>query len=87
MHALRAFATACSAVLQGGAPTALYSWVGDAQDWSETVTHSQGVATGPRVDLLDGELERIRRYAATGDIEPPARVLEYLARRGRGPPA
>ena len=42
LHALRAFATACSSAIATGARLRLYNYCGRADDWNAVVTHSQG---------------------------------------------
>jgi hypothetical protein len=45
--------------------------------------HSQGQARGARSELIGGELERIRKYHAQGDLASVEEVLEYLDERDR----
>lgn len=47
--------------------------------WDEPAVHSQGVL-GTRAEFLDGELERIERYTAKGDIAPWAQLEERFRR-------
>jgi len=78
-HALRAFASAISAAVQSGhTELKLYHFAGELLDWNATVLHSQGAVFAPRKDLIDGELDRITRYTATGDILEPSVLLAYL---------
>ena len=80
-HQLRAFATTCSTALCKAQPLWIYGFPANAQGWLETVTHSQGVVTARRVELIDSELERIERYMQKGDIESAATLLRYLELR------
>ena len=84
IHAVRAFATACSAAIdEECSRLLLYCWPGDADPWIETVTHSQGTTRGTRTDLLDGELDRIRRYTAKRDILPAGHLISFIDARDR----
>jgi len=47
----------------------------------EVVTHSQGILTGTRAELIAAEQERIDKYTAQGDLASRAQVLEYLRTR------
>ena len=49
--------------------------------WNAEVVHSQGVVRGVRTDLVQGEVERMRRYCAKGDLLTPREALQLLARR------
>jgi len=83
LHQLRAYISAVSAVIKTGAPLALFSAPGEAHTWETIVRHSQGKATGSRAELLSGEIERIERYRACGDLASNEEIWAYLkARQG-----
>ncbi len=84
LHQLRAFISSVSAVLKAKAPIALYSIAGIPLPWLDVVLHSQGKTQGSREDLVSGELERIARYRAFGDLASDDEVWSYLGRRDRG---
>jgi hypothetical protein len=48
------------------------------------VVHSQGQTRGVRSELIGGELERIRKYHAQGDLASVEDVLDYLNKRDGG---
>jgi uncharacterized SAM-binding protein YcdF (DUF218 family) len=78
---LRAFMTAVTAVKRHYPALRLYSQPGKTLPWQEPVTHSQGTVTGTRSSLIAGELERIEKYQAQGNIVSTEEVLEYLNKR------
>lgn len=80
-HILRAFIGSASVAIKERPAMNVFAYSGAEQDWNETVVHSQGVVRGTRKDLIGGEMERIQRYTAKGDLEPAERVLEYIAQR------
>jgi len=50
--------------------------------WHETVLHSWGRVTAPRIELIDGERERmLKRYGNKYDLCDLKDILGYLARR------
>jgi hypothetical protein len=80
-HQPRAFMTAVTAALRYYPALKLYSQPGAPQPWEESVVHSQGQTRGFRLALIDGELDRIRKYNAKGDLASVEEVLAYLQRR------
>jgi hypothetical protein len=80
-HQERAFMATVTAALRENPPLKLYSLPGKAQRWDEVVTHSQGILTGTRAELIETEQQRIEKYAAQGDLASRADVLDYLRRR------
>jgi hypothetical protein len=80
-HQARAFITAVSVALREHPALGLYSLPGEPLPWDATVTHSQGVLTGTRASLVAGEIERLARYRAKGDLAAPEAVAAYLRRR------
>ncbi len=80
-HQPRAFMTAVTAALRHYPDLKLYSYPGVALPWQAEVAHSQGQVRGSRSDLIGGELERIRKYNAKGDLASVEEVLAYLNRR------
>eukprot|EP00392_Amoebophrya_sp_AT5.2_P000040 g40.t1 len=59
----------------------IFAIPGAVTDWNGYVVHSQGIASGSRTDILDGEFARIERYYEKGDILPPELILDYLRNR------
>ncbi|MCC9165732.1 YdcF family protein [Pontibacter harenae] len=80
----RAFMAAVTATQKLYPQLQLYSLAGKAMSWSEEVKHSQGKVQGTRAGLIAGEMERIKKYHAKGDLASVAEVLEYLNKRDRG---
>ena len=80
-HQPRAFMTAVTAALREYPDLQLYSYPGAALPWQAEVAHSQGQTRGTRSELIAGELERIRKYHAQGDLASVEDVLEYLNKR------
>ena len=80
-HQIRAFATAVSAASRLCPSLKLYSVPGLPLRWGEKVVHSQGVVTGTRAAIFDGELDRLDLYHEKGDILSAKAILEYLDQR------
>ena len=80
-HQLRAFMTSVTAALRIFPDIQIYSHNGSSLPWSDTVSHSQGKTVGSRKDLIQGELERIRKYQNKGDLAHESDVLNYLDTR------
>ncbi len=80
-HQPRAFMTAVTVALREYPDLQLYSHPGAALPWGAEVVHSQGQTRGARSELIGGELERIGKYHAQGDLAAVEDVLEYLDRR------
>lgn len=50
--------------------------------WHQSVLHSWGRVTAPRIQLIDGEIDRmLRRYGNEYDLVDFKDILDYLARR------
>ncbi|AKD05213.1 hypothetical protein POKO110462_20585 [Pontibacter korlensis] len=79
----RAFMTAVTAVHRHYPQLYLYSQPGKPLPWCHEVTHSQGKVEDTRAGLVAGELERISKYNAKGDLDSVVVVLEYLNRRDK----
>ena len=77
----RAFMAAVTAAQKLYPELYLYSLPGKALPWREEVKHSQGAVKGTRAELIAGEMERIEKYNAKGDLALVAEVLEYLNKR------
>lgn len=77
----RALMAAVTAVLAHYPDLKVYSYPGKPLPWNEKVTHSQGQVQGSRASLIDGEMERIRKYNTKGDLATAAVVLDYLNKR------
>jgi hypothetical protein len=80
----RAYMAAVTAVLQHYPQLYIYSQAGKAMPWQEEVVHSQGEVQDERAGLIQGEMERIRKYNAKGDLASVEEVIDYLNRRDRG---
>ncbi|MFD2513495.1 YdcF family protein [Pontibacter locisalis] len=80
----RAFMAAVTAALEFYPSLKLYSSPGKVLDWNEEVKHSQGKVKGTRAGLIPGEMERIQKYNAKGDLAEVHTVLGYLSRREAG---
>ena len=80
-HLPRAFITTISVVLREYPQLKVYSLVGIPLDWNERVRHSQGTTVGTRTELIMGELERIDRYHAKGDLVSLEKIFNYLGSR------
>ncbi|WP_439882001.1 YdcF family protein [Pontibacter sp. MBLB2868] len=79
----RAFMAAVTAVQHLYPSLKVYSFPGKALPWTEEVKHSQGKVKGSRAGLVTGEIERIHKYNAKGDLAKIERVLTYLDKRDR----
>lgn len=77
----RAFMAAVTAGLRVYPELRLYSLPGKPMPWQEEVVHSQGEVQNTRAGLIAGEMDRIRKYHAKGDLASVAEVLDYLNRR------
>lgn len=78
-HMLRAFLNAVSQAIRQDVSVRLYCAPGPAQPWHEKALYSQGFVTQARIDLEDGEWERITRwYGNDLDLVPYEEVMSYL---------
>lgn len=77
----RAFMAAVTAAQLHYPGLYLYSLPGKAMPWKEQVVHSQGEVQDTRAGLIAGEMERIRKYHAQGDLASVDEVVAYLNRR------
>jgi hypothetical protein len=80
----RAFMAAVTAAMRAYPELYLYSCPGKALPWREEVTHSQGEVQDTRAGLVEGEMERIQKYHAKGDLASVEEVLDYLNKRDKG---
>ncbi len=80
-HQLRSFVTLVSVARTVYPKLKVYNAVGCEVDWQEKVIHSQGKATGTRVEILMRELENIQKYHQKGDLLGPDEILDYLNKR------
>lgn len=80
----RAFMTAVTAALQSYPELELYSYPGKALPWKEEVVHSQGKVQAARAGLIPGEMKRIQKYHAQGDLASVEDVIVYLNKRDTG---
>ncbi|TPE39464.1 YdcF family protein [Pontibacter mangrovi] len=79
----RAFMAAVTAAQRHYPQLYLYSQPGKALPWCQDATHSQGKVEDTRAGLIAGEMERIQKYNAKGDLDSVKQVLAYLNRRDR----
>ena len=77
----RAYMAAVTAALRSYPELYIYSLPGKALPWKEEVVHSQGKVQDARAGLIAGEMERIRKYHAIGDMVSVDKVIAYLNRR------
>ena len=77
----RAYMAAVTAALRSYPELYIYSLPGKALPWKEEVVHSQGEVQDARAGLIAGEMERIRKYHAIGDLASVDEVIAYLNRR------
>lgn len=77
----RAFMAAVTAAQLHYPSLKVYSYPGKALPWTEEVKHSQGKVKGSRAGLVTGEIERIHKYNAKGDLAEVEEVLRYLNER------
>ena len=80
----RAFMAAVTAAHRHHPQLYLYSCAGKALPWCHEATHSQGKVEDTRAGLIAGEMERIRKYHAEGDLNSVGEVLHYLNKRDIG---
>lgn len=84
-HMLRAFMGAASVAVQECSPASIFACYGVDQDWNESVVHSQGITKGRRIELVKGELERIKKYTKPGNLLLVRDVLGYVSQRQEPP--
>lgn len=80
----RAFMAAVTAAHRHHPQLYLYSCAGKALSWCHEATHSQGKVEDTRAGLIAGEMERIQKYHAKGDLNSVEEVLHYLNKRDKG---
>lgn len=87
-HLLRAFMTLASVTIREYPGLSVFPYPGADQDWNQVVSHSQGKVRSRRMDLVKGEIERIKRYQSIGDLEPTEKIIEYISehQKNNGPP-
>jgi len=80
-HQVRAFMTTVRVAIVEYPELKIYSIPGKALAWNEYVTHSQGILTAERSELINSEMERIEHYISKGDLVSFDEVAHYLKRR------
>lgn len=80
-HILRAFVSTVTWVVRKNLPIKLYSIPSSIESWQEKAPYSQAGEEKKRIDFLEGELQRLNRWHAKGDLISGAEVLQYLAER------
>jgi len=83
LHLPRCFANTISVALREKVDVQIYAVNPTMPSpWHETVLHSWGRVTAPRIELIDGERERmLKRYGNKYDLCDLKDILGYLARR------
>lgn len=85
LHLVRAALTAISAVRQNYPELRVYFRAAKSLDWTkDRIRHSQGIAEGTRLELLRGELDRLRRYYSQGDLCTLREAIDYIISRDAG---
>lgn len=82
-HQPRAFMAAVTASVTFYPDLQLYSYPGKPLSWQQEVVHSQGKVRESRSGLIAGEVERIRKYQAKGDLLDENKVLEFMNKRDK----
>jgi len=77
-HLLRAAMTLVSVLKELRIQISLHPYTSEVCYWHDVMVHSQGSVKGSRLELVDSELERIRRYQEKGDIGLEDEILNYL---------
>ena len=77
-HILRATMTLVSALKELKVQMNIHPYISEVGYWHDVLVHSQGIVKGSRLDLVDSELQRIRRYQEKGDILTEVEVLNYF---------
>jgi len=80
-HQVRAFMTTVRVAIAEYPELKIYSIPGKALAWNEFVTHSQGILTAERSELINSEMERIEHYISKGDLVSFDEVAHYFQRR------
>lgn len=81
-HLTRCFGNVITFIKQRDLKIKVYAIPGVPLPWHENVLHSQGLVTAPRIQLVDGERERMfKRYGNKYDLLPLKDMLDYLAWR------
>jgi len=81
-HALRAFTSVVSAIVKTRSKVRAYVIVADDRAWSKEALYSQHGERKMRMDMIEGELDRLNRWHAKGDLVSAGEVIEYLTWRG-----
>jgi hypothetical protein len=81
-HMPRCLINTVSMAIRHEASVRIYCVPGRPDPWHESAVHSQGLTSGKRIDLIDGEWQRINTwYDNDLDLEPADKILKYLAWR------
>lgn len=59
----------------------VYAIPSDPIEWTQKITHSQGLLTGKRCDLIAGEILRIKKYQSLGNLITIKQALSYMNNR------
>ncbi len=80
-HQLRAFVTIVTAISREYPELKAYNQTGEALEWYESVSHSQGELKGTREGFIYTELDRIDLYHGKGFLVSLDEVKDYLLKR------
>jgi len=78
-HLLRAFTNTISVF--GDRPISVYAIPPKPLPWFQEASWSQGEGGQTRLESLEGELDRLNRYYAKGDIVSAGKVIQYIKKR------
>ena len=80
-HQIRAFITLVSVLKKFYLSFRIFNKPAEAMPWNKSVLHSQGILKAPRSEIIQHELERIKKYYKQGDLISFSEVLDYLNKR------
>ncbi|HEY4487519.1 MAG TPA: hypothetical protein VI483_02010 [Candidatus Paceibacterota bacterium] len=80
-HALRAFTSTVSAIQRLSIELRVYVVVSNDAAWNIPALYSQHGEEKTKIDMLGGELDRLNRWHAKGDLRSASEVLAYIRDR------
>lgn len=80
-HQVRCLTSIVTRVLRTHPVFKVFAKPAKAQPWHDDCLYSQGITTVTREQSLEGELERLNRWYAQGNLVSCKEVLEYLRQR------
>lgn len=81
-HALRAFTSIVSAIQRLSIELRVYVVVSNDTAWQNAALYSQHGEQRTCLDMIEGELDRLNRWHAKGDLVSAAGVIDYFTWRG-----